>query len=149
MIFDKKLFLMLCFIYWPNFVVWLPLLFEMSGNMVIVIVRISVCDIKNFETYLLAVFLTNKRSQEKNINISWTKKAFKMKWKVLFIIFERFHWSKQKHFFQRWESHFDLNYFLGKSLFRNFWGKSGPKWVLVLWKNSGWNFPSFCMKLAA
>ena len=36
--FSTEIFLMLCSINWPNFIVWLPLLLEILGNMYITIV---------------------------------------------------------------------------------------------------------------
>ena len=50
--FFKKIFLMLYSINWPNVIVWSPLLTEISGNMCIVIVYYSVCDVINFGIYL-------------------------------------------------------------------------------------------------
>ena len=46
---------MLYSVNWPNFIVWLPLLFKIPGNMFIVIVSIPVCDVRNFEvlTFLI------------------------------------------------------------------------------------------------
>ena len=43
---------MLYSVNWQNIIVWLPLLFEISGNMWIVIVCYPVCDVINFEIYL-------------------------------------------------------------------------------------------------
>ena len=36
--FWRKIFLLLCFITWPNLIIWLPLLREILGNMCIVVV---------------------------------------------------------------------------------------------------------------
>ena len=38
--------------YWSNFIVWLPLLLEISGNICLVFVYYSVCDVVNFEINL-------------------------------------------------------------------------------------------------
>ena len=50
--FFKQLFLVLYSINWPDFIVWLLLLFDITCNMFIVIVCYPVCDITNFEIYL-------------------------------------------------------------------------------------------------
>ena len=47
--FSRKIFLMLYSINWPNFIVWLPLLLEILGNMCIAIVYYPGCDVMNFE----------------------------------------------------------------------------------------------------
>ena len=47
--FSEKMFLMLYSINWPNFIVWLPSLLEILGNMCIAIVCFPGCDIINFE----------------------------------------------------------------------------------------------------
>ena len=43
--FSRKMFLMLYSMNWPNFIVWLPLLLEILGNMRITIVCSPVCDV--------------------------------------------------------------------------------------------------------
>ena len=50
--FLRKIFLTLYFISLPNFIAWLYFLFEVLGNMCIVIICCSVCDVANFETNL-------------------------------------------------------------------------------------------------
>ena len=50
--FSRKIFLMLCSINWPVFIAWLPLLFEISCNMCIVIVYYPVCGVISLEIYL-------------------------------------------------------------------------------------------------
>ena len=47
--FFKKLFAMLYYINWPNFIVWLPFLLEILDNICIVIICCPVCDAINFE----------------------------------------------------------------------------------------------------
>ena len=49
--FLRKMFLMLYYINWPNFLVWLPLLPEMLGNMCIVIVCFPGCYVRNLENF--------------------------------------------------------------------------------------------------
>ena len=86
--FLKKLFLLLYSINWPNFVFWWSLLCEIFGNMCIVIGCYPGCNVINFEinpTFLIKLFF---QSQDKNLNILRTKRAFKKKLKVLSIIFE-------------------------------------------------------------
>ena len=86
--FSRKLFLMLYSINWPNIIAWLLLLFEVLGNMFIVINYLPGCDVINFEINLnfLISFSTWPRSQNKNLNIFRTKRAFKVKLKAFFII---------------------------------------------------------------
>ena len=50
--FWRKIFIMLCSTNWPNFSVWLPLLFEISSNIFIVIACVLVYDVIKFEIYL-------------------------------------------------------------------------------------------------
>ena len=50
--FSRKIFLMLHSIYWPHFIVWLFLLFEILGIMCIEIICCRVCDVINFEITL-------------------------------------------------------------------------------------------------
>ena len=80
-----KVFFMLYYISWPNFIVWLPLLPEMLGKMSIPVVCFPGSDVINFEINLS----TWPESQDKIINILRTKRAFKVKWKSFFIIFKR------------------------------------------------------------
>ena len=51
--FSRKMFPMLHSIYWPNFIVWLPLFLEILDNICIVIVCFSGCDAINFEINLI------------------------------------------------------------------------------------------------
>ena len=63
--FWRKIFLLLCSINWPNFIVWLPLLCEILGNMCIAIVCKPGCDVMNFEVNLIFLikpfFLHNQK----------------------------------------------------------------------------------------
>ena len=47
--FSTKMFLMLCSINSPNFIVWLPLLLEILGNMCNANVCYPCCDVINFK----------------------------------------------------------------------------------------------------
>ena len=72
---------MLRSINWPNFIVFLPLLLEILGDIGIVIICCPVCDVINFENsngFLIKpfFFLTKK---SKKLNISKTKGACNMK----------------------------------------------------------------------
>ena len=64
-----KVFLMLYSINWPNFLVWLPLLLEILGNMCITIVCWPGCDVIRFETNLIFLikpfFYKTKKSRQK------------------------------------------------------------------------------------
>ena len=65
----KKIFLLLYFINWPNFIAWLPLLLEILVNISIVIIQYPVCDVLNFEinhSFLIkSFFYTIKTSGQK------------------------------------------------------------------------------------
>ena len=69
--FRRKIFIMLYFINWPNFIAWLPLLLAILDNMCIVIVCWPFCDVKKFEIYLnlkflirLSFYITKKLGQK-------------------------------------------------------------------------------------
>ena len=47
--FSIKIFLVLYSVNWPNFIVWLPLLLEILGNICIVIICCPVCDVIKVE----------------------------------------------------------------------------------------------------
>ena len=60
----------------------MPLLLEILGNMCIVINFFPVYDAINFEinlNFLMKVFFTWPKSQDKNLNILSTNRAFKVK----------------------------------------------------------------------
>ena len=42
---------MIYFINWQNFIIWLPLLLDISENICILIIFYPVCDATNFEIY--------------------------------------------------------------------------------------------------
>ena len=89
--FWRKISLTLYFINWSNAIVWLPLIFEILGNICIVISYCLICDVINFEInhgfFIKPFFHITKRSGQ-NINISGTKRAFNMNIKAFFIIFK-------------------------------------------------------------
>ena len=88
---SRKLFLMLYFINWPNFNVWLSLLLEILSNMSIVIVYLPGCDVINFEinlNFLIKLFFYKTKKSRQNLNILRTRRSFKVKQKVFFIIFK-------------------------------------------------------------
>ena len=66
--FFKKMFFMLYSTNWPNFIVWLHLLFEISGNACIAIACFSGCDVINFEINLIflikSFFYMTKKSRQ-------------------------------------------------------------------------------------
>ena len=82
--FTRKMFLILCSISWLNFIVWLPLLFEVLGNMCIAIVCFPGCEVINFKIDL--IFLWNRfstwpqfktkiwKSLERKEILRWNKK---------------------------------------------------------------------------
>ena len=66
--FSRKIFLMLYSINRPNFIVWLPLLLEILGNLCIAFVCFSGCDVITFEINLISLtkpffYLTKKSRQ--------------------------------------------------------------------------------------
>ena len=86
----RKMFNMLHSINWSDFIVWLPLLLEMLGNMFVVIVCFPGCDVVIFEINLVsnqAVF-TWPKNQDKNLNILGGKELLKWDKKLFFIIFK-------------------------------------------------------------
>ena len=50
--FQRKIFLNLYFVNWPNCIAWLRFFFEILGNMYIVVTHCPVCDVINFESNL-------------------------------------------------------------------------------------------------
>ena len=63
--FSTKMFLMLYSINWSNFIVWLPLLLEILGNICIAIVCLQGCDVINFKINMIflikpSLYMTKK-----------------------------------------------------------------------------------------
>ena len=81
--FLRKIFVMLLIsLILINFIVWLPLLLEILGNMCTAIAYFPCCDVINFEInliFLIKPFFYMTKSQNKNLNILITKRAFKVK----------------------------------------------------------------------
>ena len=80
--FSRKIFLMQYYINWPNLIAWLLLLLAILGTMCIAIMCSPSCDVINFETnltFLIKPFFVWPKSQDKNLNILRTKRAFKVK----------------------------------------------------------------------
>ena len=89
----KKIFLTRYFDNWLNFIAWLSFLLEILGNMCIVIICCSVCEVINFEvnlSFLIKLFSYITKRSEKIVNISRRKTAFNMKQKESFIILRVF-----------------------------------------------------------
>ena len=89
--FWRKIYLTLYFINWLNFITWQPLFLEILSNICIVIICCSFPDVINFEInhgFLIKPSFYITKTQDKNVNISRTKKTFNMKWKLVFIISE-------------------------------------------------------------
>ena len=87
--FWRKIFVLLHYISWPNFIIWLPLLCEILGNMCIAIVWKPGCDVMNFEVSL--IFLNQTLIFQKILFYLLQWKPFKMMkivlyftWKALF-----------------------------------------------------------------
>ena len=76
--FWTKIFLLLYSINWPNLIVWLPLLWEILGNICFAIVCKPGCDVMKFEVnhifLIKPLFLHNKNVVTKT-KISWEGKG--------------------------------------------------------------------------
>ena len=89
--FSIKMFLMLYFIIWPNFIVWWPLLLKILGNMYIGSVCYPVCDVITFEinlAFLIKPFFYLTKQPRQKLNILRTKKLLRPNKKHFFIIFK-------------------------------------------------------------
>ena len=103
--FWRKIFLLLYSINWPNFIVWLPLLCEIFGNICIAIVCKPGCGV------MIQTFFLHDQKVVTKIQISW-------EWKEL-LIWNKKHCStllkllkqaNNTNFFGRWKSDFKANY---------------------------------------
>ena len=81
--FWKKIFLLLYSIIWPNSIVWLPLLWEIFGNMYAICMQLSVNQVAT-SGILKLTYLSNHtvvpkwpKSRGKNLNILKPKKVFR------------------------------------------------------------------------
>ena len=97
--FLRKICLMLYSTDWPNFIVWLPLLREILGNMCIEIVCFLGCDVINFPSLSLysSHFSTWPKSQNKNLNTLRMKRTFNVEWKAFFITFKKVSVARNYH----------------------------------------------------
>ena len=84
--FWRKIFVLLHYISWPNFIIWLPLLCEILGNMCIAIVCKPGCDVMNFEVSL--IFLNQTLIFQKILFYLLQWKSFKMMKSVLYFIWK-------------------------------------------------------------
>ena len=71
MIFQRKMFFILYYINCPNFIVWLPLLFEILDDMCVVTVCFPGCDVTNFEISLILLLKPLFYMTEKSRQICW------------------------------------------------------------------------------
>ena len=102
---QKKLILFLSSITRPSFIIWLPLLFEILGNIRIVIVCLPGCDVIFFKIniiFLIKPFSLHHQKVKTKSWISWERKEL-LRWngKKHFIIFKRLVLKKIKQCF--WE----------------------------------------------
>ena len=70
---------MIYFIIWPNFIAWLPLLFEILGHICILIICCPVCDVINFEinqSFLIEPFFYTAKKSEKEYKYHKKVKSF-------------------------------------------------------------------------
>ena len=85
--FSRKTFLMSYSINRPDFIVWLPLLLEILGNMYIAIVCFPGCEVINFEInqdlnqliFLIKPLFYMTKKTKQNLNTFRMKSAFKVK----------------------------------------------------------------------
>ena len=88
--FSRKMFLMLLSINRPNFIVWLPLLLEILGNMFITIACWPDCDVIKFEIKLITLikpfWCMTKKSRQKLKHLE-NGKSF---WSEIKIVFHHF-----------------------------------------------------------
>ena len=73
------MFLMLCSINWPNFIVWFPLFLEILGNMCIAIVCWPGCDVINFNInliFLIKLFLYMTKMSRQKLKHLENEKSF-------------------------------------------------------------------------
>ena len=76
----RKIFLTLYSINWLYFIVWLPLFFEILGNMCVVIICVPVDDVINFKISLIIRFLIKR--------FCYLTKMWKQKFKYLLRAFQ-------------------------------------------------------------
>ena len=77
--FWRKIFPLLCILYWPNFIVTLPLLREILGNMCIVIVSSSGFDVINSKInhiFLIKLFFNIAKNSRQKLNYLENDKNF-------------------------------------------------------------------------
>ena len=108
-VFKIQIFFILCCINWPNFIIWLPLLPEISGNMCITIVCCLVCDIISYTNYLnflnkpFSYIIKYSEQQLKYLN---NDKNFQDKMKKIFHgFYGTFSWQKLS---QTWKCGFQM-----------------------------------------
>ena len=89
--FSRKMFLIIHSINRLNFIVWLSLLLHILGDVCITVVCYPGCNVIKFDInliFLIKLFCYITKSQDKNLNILRTKRAFDVKQKAFFIIFK-------------------------------------------------------------
>ena len=87
--FCRKIFLMLYYLKWPNFITWLPLLPEILGNMCILILFFPVCEAINFKIYpSLLIKAFSYMTKKIETNFKYPEKEKSSKYKVFFITFK-------------------------------------------------------------
>ena len=96
--FSGKMFLILHSIYWPNLIVWFPLLLEILGNLCITIVCSPGCDAIKFEINLIFLIkpfcYMTKKSRQKPKYLE-NEMSFRGKIKSIFLSFLKgFHLPK-------------------------------------------------------
>ena len=108
--FWRKIFLLLYSINWLYFIVWLPLLCEVLGNMCIVIVSKPGWDVMNFEVNLIFLikhsFLHDQKVLTKGL-ISWERKKL-LRWnkKYFHHFYRAFNQADNTVLFGWWASDF-------------------------------------------
>ena len=98
--------ILVTFYYWPNFIVWLPLLCERLGNMCIAIICKPCCDVMNFEAnliFLIMPFFQDDQIVVTKTKISWERKKL-LRWNKHFSSLLRGFQSSKWHIFLEGES---------------------------------------------
>ena len=88
--FSRKMFLMLYSINWSNFIVWLPFLIKILGNMCIAIICFPGYDVINFEINVICLikpFFGMTKKSEQNFKYLENQKCFCGKIKSIFLSF--------------------------------------------------------------
>ena len=106
--FSRKMLLKLHPINWTNFIVWLPLLLQILGNMCIIIVCYPGCDAIKFEINLIFLikpfYYMTKKSRQKPKYLEKAKSFWEEIKRIFHHFYRAFSWQKLS---QTWECTFN------------------------------------------